>query len=507
MKLLIRAGHVWGGKASDNSVLIEDGFIQNVGFFDELYNKDTIVHEYLKAMISPGFTDAHIHLRWLGETLNLCNLRGCKSSSEFLDRIRRFAATLSPEDFLLGFGWDDGEWIDRPKIRHELIDEVCQGHKAALTRIDGHSFLINMKLLEFSNVKKDTPEPSGGKIERDENGQPTGLFYDTAYELIRCHIPKPVDIKLEKFILLAIQHLLTFGITSCRTFGTLDDYISITNLIHKKRLNMRVCACIPLQAMSWAVDLPAKTGNGNDMFWTGQVKLFADGSLGSKTAFISEPYLDGSKGLEVMSKSDMSNAVKKAHQVGLGVAIHAIGDEAVKKTLEVLTISKGPDTIEHFQCAKPQQITQVAKLGVPVVVNPTHIPLDITAIKNEWPKLVNFSYPISSLLNAGAKVGFGSDAPVVDANPLSAICYAATRAKDNNKPINVKEIININTGMRIATEFSASIIGGPVRGRIEKGLPADIAVLSQDFRGMNHSGIFKIKNIATYIAGERVWNA
>ncbi len=507
MKHLIRAGHVWAGDVSDNSVLIENGLIQNVGYFDDLYTQNTVVHEYPKALVVPGFTDAHLHMRWLGETLSLCDLRGCKSSREFLARIERFAKTLCLYDFLLGFGWDDREWEDKPQISHELIDAACLGHRAALTRVDGHSFLVSKALLEFSGVTKDTPNPGGGRIEKDQYGQPSGVFFDTAYELARRHIPKPDAEKIELFITKAIQHLLSFGVTSCRTFGSLDDFVAAAHMERKELLKMRVCACVPLEAMAWAIDLSAKTGTGNDMFWTGQVKLFADGSLGSKTALVSEPYQDGTKGLEVMSKADMTNIVRQAHQVGLGVAIHAIGDEAVKNALEAVSVSKGCDTIEHFQCAKPQQVTQAAKLGIPVIVNPAHIPLDIMAIKKEWSRLELFSYPIASLMRGGAVVGFGSDTPVVGANPLSAVIYATTRSKDGGGTLNIKEAISFSSSMRIATEASAAIIGGPARGRIEKGLPADIAVLSQDFRGKEPSEAFCTKVLATYVAGERVWNA
>jgi len=507
MSILIKASHIWGKEVTDNSILVENGKIKQIGFFEDLSkNFSGEIHDYKKGIIIPGFCDAHLHMAWLGQTLTLCDLRGCKSSAEFLNKIRAYAKKLAPGEFLRGFGWDNRTWSDHEKPTRWLIDDATCGHKCSLTKVDGHSFLINSEFMKECGVTKETPDPPGGKIGKNQDGEPDGMFYDSAFdEYARKKIPSPTTDQLEGFLLKAAEHLLSYGITSCRSFGTLDDFVTLAHMDRKGILKIRTCACIPENALAWAVDLSAKTGTGSGMFWTGQLKLFADGSLGSKTALVSEPYSDGTKGIEVTTVREMKEKITMAHQIGLGVAIHAIGDEAVKNVLHVFGESSGQDTIEHFQCAKPQSIALAAKLNIPVVVNPSHMPLDAEAIKIEWLKLAQYSYPLNSLVKAGVTVGFGSDAPVVDPNPLTALACATTRGRTTDNQINSQEAISFSQAMRIATKESSNIIGGPKRGVLEEGFVADFAILSEDIRGKDPWDVEKIPFVATYVAGERVW--
>lgn len=507
MSVLVKTSHIWGKEVTDNSIIVENGKIKRIGFYGDL-SKDFMgeIHDYEKGMVIPGFCDAHLHMAWLGQTLTLCDLRECKSSAEFLDKIRAYAKKLAPGEFLRGFGWDDRAWSDNEKPTRWLIDDATCGHKCSLTKVDGHSFLINSEFMMECGVTGETTDTPGGRIGKNQDGEPDGMFYDSAFdEYARKKIPSPTTDQLESFLLKAAEHLLSYGITSCRTFGTLDDFVTLAHMDRKGILKIRTCACIPENALAWAVDLSAKTGTGSEMFWTGQLKLFADGSLGSKTALVSEPYSDGTKGIEVTTIREMKEKITMAHQIGLGVAIHAIGDEAVKNVLNVFGESSDQDTIEHFQCAKPQSIALAAKLGIPVVVNPSHMPLDAEAIKVEWPKLAQNSYPLASLIKAGAIVGFGSDAPVVDPNPLTALACATTRGRTVYDQINPQEAISFSQAIRIATKESSAIIGGPERGLIEEGQAADFAVLLDDIRGKDPWDVEKVPFVATYVAGERVW--
>jgi len=505
MKFIVSGAHVWGCEFSDNAVLIEDGEIKSIGLIDELKQQDTKVHHYPKALITPGFTDAHLHLHWLGETLLMCDLRGCTTSLEFLARLQQYVLKLPEGDVLQGFGWDDRLWSDRISPTHSLIDDACAEHPAILTKVDGHSALVNKRMLDICKITRDTPDPKGGRIERGNDGEPNGILQESFCEFLKPNIPKLTADKLESYLLASMMHLLAKGITSCRSFGSIEDFVTLANMERKGILPMRVCGCIPVESLPWAIDLGAKTGTGNSMFWTGQVKLFADGSLGSKTALVSEPYSDGTYGLEVTSLEDMKHIIDQAHRIGLGVAIHAIGDIAVKNAVLAINEPKGLDTIEHFQCAKPQTIATLRSKGISVVVNPAHIPLDVDAIKKEWKKLESVSYPLFSLTETGVPVGFGSDTPVVDANPLTAVACATLRKGENTEEINLKESIKFHEAMKIAMLDSAKLIGGPKRGSIEPGFAADLAIFSQDFRGREPHEAAKMPVIASYVGGVKVW--
>lgn len=508
MKKLITASKIWGFPEIYDSILVADGKISAVGSHKELRKEGLEFESHPKSIIFPGFCDAHLHLRWLGENLTLCDLRGCTSSAEFATRIENYAKSNPDEEFIFGFGWDDRTFNDHVKPSRNLLDNFNCGKKAILTKIDGHSFLANSAFLEHAGITTETPDPVGGRIEKDHNGQLTGMLYDTAYSVYAVpKIPKLQDNKRRQFFNAAQTHLLSLGVTSCRSFGTIEDFVALANMEIQKELQMRICACIPSEALAWAIGLSAKTGTGNGRFWTGQIKIFADGSLGSRTALVSEPYPDGTFGLEVAHPNEMELMVRECHLSNLGVAIHAIGDVAVKKVVDILSRQKYPhDTLEHFQCAKPSSVQNAGKNNITVVANPIHIPLDINAIPVEWPKLANYSYPIASLIANGAKVAFGSDAPVASANPLEAIACAVTRTTPFSETVlNENEAISFAKAVQIATLESSLAIGGPKRGKVEIGYEADFAIVSPDISGMSPWDAAKSKVVATYVAGERVW--
>lgn len=508
MKKLITASKIWGHPENCNSVLIDNNKISTIGSFADL-NKDGLeIENYPKSIVLPGFCDAHLHLRWLGENLTLCNLKDCTSSAEFVKKIEDYIRSNPDEDFILGFGWDDRTFNDHVKSTKNLIDKVAGNKKVVLTKVDGHSYLVNSVFLEYAGISSNTPDPVGGRIEKDINGELSGMLYDTAYNVYAVpKLPKPDDKRLRQFINAAQDHLLSQGITSCRSFGTIEDFVSCANMESQKKLAMRICACIPSEALAWAIGLSARTGTGNDKFWTGQIKIFADGSLGSRTALVSEPYPDGSFGLLVTHPNEIELMVRECHMAGLGVAIHAIGDVAVKNVTDILSRNKNQnDTIEHFQCGKPLSVQLAGKNSLTVVANPAHISLDIGAIPTEWPKLAQYSYPIASLISNGARMAFGSDAPVASANPLEAIACAVTRNTPfSESSLNEKEAISFAKAMQIATYNSSCAIGGPKRGKIEPDYEADLAILSPDISGMEPWEVAKSRFLATYVAGEKVW--
>jgi predicted amidohydrolase YtcJ len=505
LKLLIRGKHVWGLDESIDSVLIKDDEIIATGDYNDLSSPDITTHKYEDYLILPGFTDAHLHLSWLGKLLDGCDLRNIDDTNELATRIKTHKVALSENDFLLGYGYNEQEWRDDKNPTCSLIDSACGNHPAVLTRIDGHSWLINSKMMVIAGISTVTDPKLKSHIQYDRKGLPTGVIFDKAFfELVQPLLPKAKPELIKKYLLLAQDHLLSLGITSCRSFGSLDDFLMLASLEQDDLLKMRICGCIPVDSLDWALSLATQTGNGSDYFWVGQIKIFADGSLGSRTALISQPYPDGTLGLEIISTDGMKTIIEKAHSNGLGVAIHAIGDIAVANVVEALKNGDSKDTIEHFQCGSKQTILKLSKTKVNVVINPSHMPIDYKFINREWRNLKDMVYPSASLIKAGISVGFGSDAPVVTADPFYAVACVTTRQGINTGKINPKEAIPFYSAMKIALENSAQIIGGPKRGCIKKGYKADI-IISEDFRGKEPWEIPGTKIRATYVGGKKVW--
>jgi len=411
MKRIIRVDHIWGDESAFDSVLIEDGVISRVADFDDVSSPGVETLRFRDSILLPGFTDAHLHLLWLGELLCGCDLRGCRNSREFRDRIQEHARTLSQGDFLFGYGYNENEWEDARKPDHNMIDDVTDGLTTIITRVDGHTWLLNSKAIVFANLSSVSDSELLSHID-NHAGKLTGIVYDKAYsQLVAKIVPKITDQKRREYLEKAQEYLLSLGITSCRSFGSLEDFLELAKMNQQNALKIRVCACLPTSALDWAIGVSVKTNSGTDKFWTGQIKMFADGSLGSKTALVSKPYSNGSLGLEVTTIDEMTRITEKAHTCGLGVAIHAIGDIAVLNVAKVLSqLGTDIDFIEHFQCNSKTAMNMLKNKEINVILNPSHIPLDSAVIPVEWGQLQDMAYPQADFWQTKMNVGFGSDA-------------------------------------------------------------------------------------------------
>lgn len=504
MSLLICAKHVWGKNDQVDSILVENGLIVATGQKTNLSEVADEIVEYPDCVVLPGFCDAHLHLAWLGQNLTGCDLRGCVSSKGFLDTLKNWSQTHKQESVILGYGWDERNWSDPIKVTAMLIDQAIPDKPVFLVKIDGHSYAANTAMLNKLGINNQTADPQGGRFDRDENGNLTGLMFERASDLFYQQEGKQSK---EKELRAAFDHLLSYGITSVRSFGSLDVFIELGRMAQsQKGIPLRVCGCIPYQDISWVKDLRLQTNLGSEFFWVGQIKMFADGSLGSSTALVSRPYPDGSTGLEVMNVKEMAEIAKIAHELKLGVAIHTIGDQSAANVARVMKATNYMDTIEHLQCASQETIKEIARCETPVIVNPSHIPMDVEAISSQWKEISYMAYPMASLLAAGIPVGFGSDAPVATVNPFYAIACATSRKGQATRQINPREAISFSTAMNIITEKSAKIIGGPKRGRIENGWLADLAI-AEDFRGLDPWDCAWTGIKATYVGGVSAWQA
>ncbi len=396
-------------------------------------------------LIIPGLIDGHCHLVKFGQVLKWIDLRGLSSLADCRERIRQAVQYSKPGEWIIGRGWDQHLWAEkREPTRHDL-DDLTPGNPTAMVRVCGHSIWTNTLALTRSGINTQTPNPPGGRIERDPvSNEPTGLIYETL-SLIVDHIPPLSQEDRKKAALEAQKQALQFGITGVHSCETLLEWAALEELIKEDKLKLRVYHCIPSDELEEAVSRKIVKGTDGDRLWSGHVKLFADGSLGSGTALLHEPYIEEPQkyGIAYLRPEELYKQIKSAYRYGYDVAIHAIGDKAVTNALEAISLARKSypgerrDRIEHVQLFRPKDLALFRDLGVTASVQPVFLGSDWKVANEKWgTDRCRFAYAWKSLLNAGIQLQFGSDAPVESINPLLGFHGAVTRQNLAGEPRN-----------------------------------------------------------------------
>lgn len=425
---------------------ISDERITHVGTNEEVKKacgKATEIMELPGRLVTPGLVDAHCHFVSLGCSFHMIDLRSVSSLAQARQRIREAAAACKPGEWILGRGWNHHDWQEgREPSRHDL-DDILPDNPAMMIRMCGHSIWVNTRALEQAGIHRDTPDPAGGRIDKDPaDGEPTGMLRE-ARKLIEAHIPQP-SLELRKQWALAAQAAaLKCGITGVHTCETLNEYETLAALEAEGKLKLRVYHLLPPDDLEQASARGIKPGSGSERLWLQHVKLFADGSLGAGTALLHEPYSDDPDacGIACLEKDNLEDKIRFAYSRGWDVAIHAIGDLAVTNALESIAAArkKFPDNhrdrLEHVQLHQPQDLRLFQELAVAASVQPVFLPTDWKPADKRWgPQRCRYAYAWKSLLEAGLRVQFGSDAPVESINPIYGIHAAATRQTLQGEP-------------------------------------------------------------------------
>ena len=480
--------------------------------------------------VVPGFNDAHVHMFWGGQSLASVQLRDASSRQQFQQRIADFAKTRPAGEWIVDGNWDEEKWMPVELPTHEWIDEVTPNNPVWVQRSDGHMMLANSMAMKLAGVSKSTPDVPGGVIVRDKAGNPTGIFKDAAKDLVERVIPPPSESQVEAALLAAQSYAFDNGVTSVQDMGFTGSKAAdmqalvlrgYQRLLSQGKLKLRVSARFPLDHYRRLADLGIMTNFGNDTLVVGSLKAFADGSLGSGTAWFFQPFNDapGNSGLpsEDLAHSDQFFAnLQAADRAGLHVAVHAIGDRANKTILDLyerLEKEDGPADrrlrIEHAQHLRPEDIARFASLHVIASVQPYHAIDDGRwAEKRIGHQRATTTYAFRSLLDAGATLAFGSDWFVAPINPLAGI-YAATtrRTLDGKNPdgwipeqkITVQQAVHAYT---VGPAYAES--QDDIKGSIAPGKLADFAVLSQDIFRIDPVEIENVKVVLAAVGGEIV---
>ena len=480
--------------------------------------------------VVPGFNDAHVHFFWGGQGLTSVQLLDATSREQFVQRIGDFARTRPAGEWIVDGNWDEQKWTPAVLPSHEWIDAVTPNNPVWVHRSDGHMMLANAVAMKLAGITKNTPDVPGGVIVRDQDGNPTGIFKDAAKDLVERVIPPPSDAQVDEALLAAQHYALDNGVTSVQDMGFTGSHAAdlqalvvraYQRLLAQGKLKVRVSARFPLDHYQRLSDIGVMTNFGNDTLVIGSLKAFADGSLGSGTAWFFQPFNDapGNSGLpteQLANTRQFFADLQAADRAGLHVAVHAIGDRANKTILDLyqqLEQEDGPSDrrlrIEHAQHLRPEDIPRFAQLHVIASVQPYHCIDDGRwAEKRIGHERAKTTYAFKSLLDAGTTLAFGSDWFVAPIDPMAGI-YAATtrRTLDGKNPDGwiPEQKITVEQAVHAYTMGSAYAESqDDIKGSIAPGKLADFDILSADIFHMNPVEIEKVKVELTAVGGEVV---
>lgn len=469
------------------------------------------------AHLYPGFTEGHGHLTGFGTALEQVDLVGADSYAEVIRRAADAARELPEGSWVLGRGWDQNLW-DVPEFpHHAALSAAVPRHPVLLRRVDGHAALANALALELAGVSRDTEDPAGGRLLRDGRGVPTGVLVDTAMDLLSRHVPPPSSADVERRILRGGEALARLGFTSIHDAGAGREVLAVLRRLQmEERLPLRVYAMVEGSDRALLVNEFAAGPllGGDGMLAVRAVKLYVDGALGSRGAWLTDPYVDepGSSGLAITTPEELAEVVERARQAGFQPAVHAIGDRGVAAALDVYERVLGDGgqglrpRIEHAQIVRPEDVPRFARLGVVAAVQPVHCISDMPWVGARIGEdRAAWAYRWRSLLVAGARLALGSDVPVEPADPFLGMWAARTRRPVAGPP---EEGWNPGEALTAAEAVAGYTVWGAYaafeegwRGVIRPGWAADFTVVDRDLETGAPADVRQARVVRTVVAG------
>ncbi|WP_138415285.1 amidohydrolase [Aquibacillus sediminis] len=505
-------GTLWhGGKIytmvkehhSVEAIYTENGLIVDCGNANDMraaYQKSIeIEHDLQGNVMYPGFVDSHLHIIGHGEKLLHLDLSKMTSPEQVIESLQKHANHLKHGEWLVGEGWNENQWED-PRIIHKSeLDHICPNNPMILTRVCRHAVLANSEAMNMANITENTCDPQGGKIVRDDKGETTGYFLDNAQDLIKQAVPDISEEQLTKMVETSIDDLLSHGLVGGHTedlnyYGGFHKTLNaFKNGIDGKTRRFRAHLLVHHEVVDDMTESGLSYGDGTEYIDLGAVKIFSDGALGGRTAWLTKPYQDDktNTGLPIHSVEGLENLVKKARENGMPVAVHAIGDQAVWTVASILQnypLTNGRrDRIIHAQIVNKDLLQLLKQLDVVLDIQPTFVASDFPwVIDRLGQERLELSYPWKTFLEHGINCAGGSDAPIEEVNPLLGIEASVLRQSSiDQKSYGEKERLSVYEAISLYTKGSAYVIGHENdRGQIAPGYVADFTVLDQDLFGI-----------------------
>jgi predicted amidohydrolase YtcJ len=522
--LIVTNGRIWTGNSGQPSAealaVIGERIVDigGIGEIDRWRGATTRMIDAGGRRVIPGFNDAHVHFVDGGAQLERVDLKDADSPAEFARRIAERARTR-PGEWILGGDWDDQRWSPPELPTRALIDDVTGGTPVFVTRYDGHMALANSAALGRAGVTERTPDPPGGQIVRDANGMPTGVLKDAAMNFVQAVVPRMTDEQRMRAITNALKHAASLGVTSVQDMNPgYDDVAAYALLASRRELTARIYAA-PMET-GWydQAKIGLKRAFGSPWLRLGAVKGYADGSLGSTTAYFFQPYTDAphTRGLlsdEMQPIENMRTRLMAADHAGLQLCIHAIGDAGISAILDIFSdiVAANGDRdrrlrIEHAQHIAAKDFDRFASMKVIASMQPYHAIDDGRwAERRIGPERIKTTYAFKTLLDRNVRLAFGTDWPVAPLNPLLGLYAATTRATlDGRNPngwvpeqkISIEQAVTAYTAGSSFAEFQEQD-----KGMLARGALADLVMLSADIFSIPPVQLKDVQVLMTIVGG------
>jgi len=521
-----------GAGKRGEAIAVKGDRILAVGTRDEILKTkgpETRIIDLGGHFVMPGFNDAHMHLANAGREKLSVNLVGCKTLDEFRERLRTKVENAAPGEWVLGGGWDETLWPVKVLPSRWDLDEVANGHPIYLVRVDGHIAVANTRALQLASITVATRDPEGGKIDRDEAGTPTGVLRETARDAVVAVIPKLNHDQRRAAVESALADLASHGVTSAQDNSAWEDFQIYEELEKEGKLTARISEWLPFDDSVESLNQKRSSHPAADqVLRTGMLKGFMDGSLGSKTAALSEPYTDDPKnsGLPQYNADRLNAMTEERVLAGYQIGFHAIGDKGIQMALDAFSDAEkaardgkvksadgGSDyrlRIEHAQVTTPLQVLRFKELKVIASMQPSHLLTDMNWAESRLgPKRAAHSYAWADFLKRGVVLAFGTDYPVEPVTPFRGLYAAVTRQSQNGKKsyypeqkLTIEQAIAAYTSGSAFAEFAEK-----QKGKLAPGMLADFVVLDRDITSVPAVKILETEVLRTVVGGKTVYQS
>jgi len=509
------------------AIAVKDGRIIATGTNSEvhrLYASKTQIIDLKGHFVMPGLNDAHVHLGEAGREKMNVDLVGVKSLDEMKQRVAAKVKTAAPGEWIVGGGWDHTKWAGATLPTRQDIDSVTEGHPAYFDRVDGHIAIANSSALQGAGITKETVPPTGGAIDRDSNGDATGIFRESAKQLITSKIPKPSAAQRRKALELATADAAANGLTSVQDYSDWEDFLVMEEMERGGALPVRVSEWLSFHdPVATLQEHRAHHSQTDPMLHTGMLKGFMDGSLGSRTAALLAPYADDPKntGLPQYKQDELNQMARERARAGFQIGFHAIGDGATAMALQAFAEGEREARenhvkqsnfrfrIEHDQVLTAEQPAEYAKLGVIASVQPNHLLTDMNWAEDRiGAERAKHSYPWRDFVNNKVMLAFGTDYPVEPVTPFRGIYCAVTRTNEaGTKTYFAEQKLTIEEALAAYTTGSAyAEFEEKDKGLLQPGMLADFVVLDRDLTKVPAHEILETKVLRTVVGGKTVFD-
>ncbi|MGC2744139.1 MAG: amidohydrolase [Candidatus Angelobacter sp.] len=507
----------------ENAMAVTNGKIIAVGpnaEIQKLKGPKTQVVDLGGHFVMPGFNDAHVHLGSGGfEKLNV-DLVGSKSLDDMKQRIAARVKTAAPGEWIIGGGWDHTLWTEQKTPIRSDIDAVTGDHPAIFNRVDGHIAIANSAALKAAGVTAQSPDPHGGKIDRDDKGEPTGILRETAMRLVGEKIPPPTAAQRRRAAELALADAARSGITSAQDNSEWEDFLTYEQMEKEGKLTLRIAEWLPFDAPLEQLRRMRQHHPADDpMLHTTMLKGFMDGSLGSRTAAMLAPYNDDPKnsGIPRYEQDKLNAMTAERANDGFQIGFHAIGDRAARMALDAFAyaIQKSNKKnlrfrIEHDQVVAPEDFKEYKALGVIASMQPNHLLTDMNwAEARIGPERAKHSYAWKEFEDNGIPLAFGTDYPVEPITPFRGLYAAVTRKNEaGTKEYYPEQKLTIDHAIYAYTIGAAyAEFEEERKGQLTPGMLADFVVLDRDITKVAPPEILKTRVLRTVVGGKTVYEA